>query len=54
MCVLNVWDHGPVGERLSSGLQIRLQRFESAPGLQTIPSPLISPKIKRNVYCYEF
>ena len=53
MCASNVCDRGPVGERLSSGLQIRLQRFESAPGLQAALPPLISPKTNRNVFRYE-
>ena len=36
---------GPVGERLSSGLQIRVHQFESGPGLQSFDQKRIYPEI---------
>ena len=36
---------GPVGERLSSGLQIRVHQFESGPGLQYFNQKRIYPEI---------
>jgi hypothetical protein len=44
-----------VGERLSSGLQIRVQRFESAPGLQhfvskTVDGQRMPPKGPKDIH----
>ena len=41
---------GPVGERLSSGLQIRVHQFESGPGLQYFDQTDVYPAIPSTSY----